>query len=110
MIELGAKTLVVPGIFPLGCVSAYLTIHQSKRREDYDPRTGCIKRLNEFSEYHNNLLKSEVDRQRGLHPHATIIYADYYEAAMDIYRHPLKYGECSFFSLHISIVMLWLLA
>ncbi|KAG1346438.1 GDSL esterase/lipase [Cocos nucifera] len=92
LIELGAKTLVVPGIFPLGCVSAYLTIHQSQRKEDYDPRTGCIKWLNEFSEYHNNLLKTELDRLRGLHPYTTIIYADYYEAAMDIYRHPLKYG------------------
>ncbi|XP_008777731.2 GDSL esterase/lipase At1g31550-like [Phoenix dactylifera] len=92
LIELGAKTLVVPGIFPLGCVSAYLTVHQSGRREDYDPQTGCIKWLNEFSEYHNSLLQTELDRLRRLHPRITIIYANYYDAAMDIYRHPLKYG------------------
>lgn len=92
LIELGAKTLVVPGIFPLGCVSAYLTVHQSQRRGDYDPQTGCLKWLNEFSEYHNNLLQIELDRLRERHPRTTIVYADYYGATMAIYRHPLKYG------------------
>ncbi|XP_072961695.1 GDSL esterase/lipase At1g28570-like [Typha angustifolia] len=92
LIELGAKTLVVPGNFPIGCVPVYLTIFQSQREEDYDPKTGCIKWLNEFSEYHNQQLQDELDRLRVLHPHVTIIYADYFGASMNIFRSPHQYG------------------
>ncbi|XP_029119638.1 GDSL esterase/lipase At1g28570 [Elaeis guineensis] len=92
LIKLGAKTLVVPGIFPSGCVPVYLTWMQSEIVEDYDPDTGCIKWVNEFSAYHNQLLQNELDRIRRLHPHVTIIYADYYEALMSVFRSPEKFG------------------
>ncbi|GJZ44767.1 SGNH hydrolase-type esterase domain-containing protein, partial [Tanacetum coccineum] len=51
LIEMGARTLVVPGNFPIGCNSAYLTLFVSQK-EIYDPTTGCLIRLNEFAEYH----------------------------------------------------------
>lgn len=92
LIKLGAKTLVVPGIVPSGCVSMYLTVFQSQKKEDYDPQTGCIKWVNEFSEHHNRLLSEELDRLRRLHPHVTIINANYYEALMSIFRSPQKFG------------------
>ncbi|KAG1346436.1 putative GDSL esterase/lipase [Cocos nucifera] len=92
LIQLGAKTLVVPGNFPIGCVSWYLQTFQSKRKEDYDSQTGCIKRLNEFAEYHNRLLVDELDHLRQLHPHVTIIYADYYKALLNIFRSPTEFG------------------
>ncbi|XP_008777734.2 GDSL esterase/lipase At1g28570-like [Phoenix dactylifera] len=92
LIKLGAKTFVVPGIFPSGCVSTYLTAFQSEDAEDYDPDTGCIRWVNEFSAYHNHLLQNELDRLRRLHPHVTIIYADYYEALMSIFHSPQKFG------------------
>lgn len=34
----------------------------------------------------------ELDRLRLLHPHATIIYADYYNAALQVFRSPLLFG------------------
>ncbi|GJX90740.1 SGNH hydrolase-type esterase domain-containing protein [Tanacetum coccineum] len=71
LIELGAKTLVVPGNFPVGCNAAYLTLLGSDR-EEYDPTTGCL--------------------IREIHPNVIIIYADYYNAAMKIYRSPHEYG------------------
>nr|CAD1834180.1 unnamed protein product [Ananas comosus var. bracteatus] len=92
LIKLGARTLVVPGNFPIGCVPLYLTVFQSQNKEVYDQQTGCIKWLNEFSEYHNKLLVEELYRLRKLHPHATIIYADYYGASMNIFRFPHKFG------------------
>ncbi|XP_058095671.1 GDSL esterase/lipase At1g31550-like isoform X3 [Magnolia sinica] len=92
LIKYGARTLVVPGILPTGCSAAYLSVFQSSRSEDYDPLTGCLTYLNEFSEYHNHLLLQELDRLRVLHPHATIIYADYYNAAMRFYRSPYEFG------------------
>ncbi|XP_008777735.4 GDSL esterase/lipase At1g28580-like [Phoenix dactylifera] len=92
LIELGAKTVVVPGIVPSGCVSLYLTVFQSQKREDYDPQTGCIKWANEFSEHHGRLLSEELDRLRRLHPHAIIIHANYYDAIMSIFRSPQQFG------------------
>ncbi|CAI9087320.1 OLC1v1021367C2 [Oldenlandia corymbosa var. corymbosa] len=91
LIELGAVTLVVPGNFPIGCSAAYLTQFRSPNPEDYDT-AGCLKWLNNFSKYHNKMLQLELNRIRQLHPHTTIIYADYYNAAMRMYRFPQKYG------------------
>ncbi|WOL03161.1 hypothetical protein Cni_G11881 [Canna indica] len=88
LIELGARTLVVPGITPLGCNSAYLTYFQSQHVQDYDSSTGCLKWLNEFTEFHNTLLQSELQTLRQLHPQATIIYADYFAASMSIITNP----------------------
>ncbi|WJZ96502.1 hypothetical protein VitviT2T_015184 [Vitis vinifera] len=92
LIELGAVTLMVPGKLPTGCSASYLTLFKTPNIEDYDPVTGCLNWLNEFAEYHNEQLKTELNRIRELYPHTNIIYADYYNAAMRIYRSPNKFG------------------
>lgn len=91
LIEMGAETLVVPGNFPIGCSAAYLTVCGSEK-EEYDPTTGCLIRLNKFAEYHNELLQTKLNQIRELHPNVNIIYADYYNAALEIYRSPDKFG------------------
>ncbi|GKF64410.1 hypothetical protein Tco_0187858, partial [Tanacetum coccineum] len=90
LIEMEAQSLVVPGNFPVGCSSRYLTVC-SYEKEEYDPETGCLVRLNEFAEYHNELLQTRLNQIRELHPNVNVIYADYYNAAMKIYRTPDKY-------------------
>ncbi|KAL6842661.1 hypothetical protein ACP4OV_027505 [Aristida adscensionis] len=92
LIGLGAKTLMVPGNLPIGCIPSYLTVFKSDKEEDYEPETGCIGRLNEFARYHNKLLVEELARLRKLHPGVTIIYADYYGAAMEVFVSPEQYG------------------
>ncbi|PSR98623.1 GDSL esterase/lipase [Actinidia chinensis var. chinensis] len=92
LIELGAVTLIVPGNLPSGCSPSLLTRFASSIKADYDPETGCLARLNEFSKYHNQMLQKELDRIRELYPHATIIYADYYNAAIRFYKSPIKFG------------------
>ncbi|XP_042426392.1 GDSL esterase/lipase At1g31550-like isoform X2 [Zingiber officinale] len=92
LVKLGAKNLVVPGNFPIGCVPLYLRQFQSKNVEDYDQKTGCIKWLNEFSVYHNRLLQDELDHLNGVYHNATITYADYYNAAMRIFDSPKQFG------------------
>ncbi|KAJ3684282.1 hypothetical protein LUZ61_013446 [Rhynchospora tenuis] len=92
LISWGAKTLLVPNIFPIGCNPIYLTTFQTKNKEDYDPNTGCIKRLNEFIEYQNAELSKELEKLRQLYPNVAIIYGDYYAAAMNIFRNPEKFG------------------
>ncbi|CAO2170622.1 unnamed protein product [Urochloa humidicola] len=92
LISLGAKKLVVPGNFPIGCVPLYLSIFPSQKEDYYDEQTGCIKWLNEFAEYHNRMLQEELEKLRNLYPDVTIIYADYYGASLNIFRAPLKFG------------------
>ncbi|OMP04421.1 Lipase, GDSL [Corchorus olitorius] len=92
LIELGAVTFLVPGNFPIGCSPAYLTKFQGSNKEDYDPLTGCLTWLNQFSEYHNKLLQKELDQIRKLHPQVNIIYVDYYNIAMRFYQSPSQYG------------------
>ncbi|PWA53676.1 SGNH hydrolase-type esterase domain-containing protein [Artemisia annua] len=88
---MGARTIVVPGNLPIGCSAAYLTVCGSET-EEYDPRTGCLVCLNNFAEYHNELLQTKLNRIRELHANVNIIYADHYNAAMQIYRAPVKFG------------------
>ncbi|XP_052623023.1 GDSL esterase/lipase At1g28600-like [Lactuca sativa] len=92
LIDMGAQTLVVPGTFPIGCSSSILTVRASKNKKDYDNRTGCLIRYNELVEYHNDLLIKKLNHLRELHPNVIIIYADYYNAAMQIIYYPIKFG------------------
>ncbi|KAI3795459.1 hypothetical protein L1987_38114 [Smallanthus sonchifolius] len=91
LIEMGARTLVVPGNFPIGCSSSFLTTYASDK-EEYDPVTGCLTNLNKFVEYHNRMLQTNLKNIRERSPNVIIIYADYYNAAMQLYRFPDKYG------------------
>ena len=86
LIELGAITFLVPGNLPIGCSPSYLTYFQGSDKTEYDPLTGCITWLNQFTEYHNELLQKELDRIRELRSHVNIVYADYYNAAMRFYN------------------------
>jgi phospholipase/lecithinase/hemolysin len=93
LIELGAKTLLVPGNLPIGCVPTYLLTFESDSAEDYEPETGCIRWMNEFAQYHNKLLVDELEKLRKLHSGVEIIYADYYGAAMEVFLSPEQFGE-----------------
>jgi phospholipase/lecithinase/hemolysin len=92
LIDLGARTLMVPGNFPLGCNAIYLTKYETTDKNQYDS-AGCLKWLNEFAEFYNQELQYELHRLRRIHPHATIIYADYYNALLPLYHNPTKFGN-----------------
>ncbi|XP_016559760.1 GDSL esterase/lipase At1g28580 isoform X3 [Capsicum annuum] len=92
LMELGASTLLIPGDLPIGCSTAYLTKFMHSDKEHYDPKTGCINWLNKFSQQYNELLQKELHFLRELYPSATIIYADYYNAAMQFYTSPKSHG------------------
>ncbi|XP_006644439.1 GDSL esterase/lipase At1g28600-like [Oryza brachyantha] len=92
LIGLGAKTMVVPGNLPIGCIPNYLVKFESDEKEDYELETGCLRWLNEFSQYHNKHLTDELEKLRKLHPDVAIIYADYYGASMEIFLSPEQFG------------------
>ncbi|KAF7104368.1 hypothetical protein CFC21_105267 [Triticum aestivum] len=91
VINLGAKTIIVPGNFPIGCVPAYLSTHKSNTSADYD-QFRCLAWFNVFSRRHNQLLKQEVGRLKSRNPSVKIIYADYYGAFMEFVRNPHRNG------------------
>ncbi|KAK6917662.1 GDSL lipase/esterase [Dillenia turbinata] len=76
LIELGATSLIVPGCFPFGCMPGFLTIVKTSSKEEYDPSTGCLKWLNTFTKYHNELLQMELERLRKLYPDLNIDSVD----------------------------------
>ncbi|NP_001302718.1 sinapine esterase precursor [Brassica napus] len=92
LIDLGGKTFLVPGSFPVGCSAAYLTLFQTAKEKDYDPLTGCLPWLNDFGKHHDEQLKTEIRRLRKLYPHVNIMYADYYNSLYRLYQKPTKYG------------------
>ncbi|KAK8358446.1 hypothetical protein V6Z12_A04G019900 [Gossypium hirsutum] len=92
LIELGAVTFLVPGNFPIGCSASYLTLFQGSDKDQYDPLTGCLTWLNQFSQHHNQLLRKELEKIRNLHPDINIVYGDYYSTTMRIYNSPNKFG------------------
>ncbi|PIN18841.1 Sinapine esterase [Handroanthus impetiginosus] len=88
-IQLGAKTILVPGNFPIGCIPTFLTkFEKSSSKKDYDSTTGYLNWLNKLSIYHNELLQKELTRVQKLHPYVHIIYADYYNVALRLYFSP----------------------
>jgi phospholipase/lecithinase/hemolysin len=80
LIELGARTLYVPGIFPLGCVPRYLFLFRDSDAGDYDRATGCLRWLNALAELHNTLLRANLAELRRAHlgRGVSIVYVDYY--------------------------------
>lgn len=109
LIKQGAVDLVVPGNLPIGCSPSYLTLVSSPKKEDYNRRNGCLKALNRFSKYHNSLLQAALEKLRQKYPHAKIVYADYYGAAMRYINHPQHFGQLLAFLLVSSLSMIDLL-
>ncbi|CAK8530672.1 unnamed protein product [Lathyrus sativus] len=91
LIDLGAHTLMVPGNFPMGCNACFLTKYETTDKNQYDS-FGCLKKLNEFAAFYNQNLQNEIQRLRGVYPHANIIYVDYYNALLPLYQYPSKFG------------------
>ncbi|XP_062209252.1 GDSL esterase/lipase At1g28600-like [Phragmites australis] len=91
LIGLGAKTIVVPGNVPMGCIPRYLAMFRSINPGDYDA-AGCLRWLNDFAELHNRALKRVLERIPRDPTTVTVIYGDYYGAVLEITRNPHKHG------------------
>ncbi|CAA0821054.1 GDSL esterase/lipase [Striga hermonthica] len=91
-IELGAKRVVVPGNFPVGCIPIYKTAFQTNNPSAYD-NNRCLKHLNEFAEYHNRELQNGINKMiQEEKSNAVIVYADYYRAYEFLLRFAKYHG------------------
>jgi lysophospholipase L1-like esterase len=91
LIRMGAKTILVPNNFPIGCVPDYLSRYRSGNRADYDEH-GCLRWFNDFSQRHNRELRGVVARLSARNPGVKLIYADYFGAAMEFVRDQRRFG------------------
>uniref|UniRef100_A0A0C9S520 TSA: Wollemia nobilis Ref_Wollemi_Transcript_13455_1450 transcribed RNA sequence n=1 Tax=Wollemia nobilis TaxID=56998 RepID=A0A0C9S520_9CONI len=91
LIQENAKKFIVPGNLPIGCSPSYLSLYQSNSSSDFDS-IGCLINFNNFSQYGNNLLQTMLKDVQKQYPNVSIVYADYYSAAMEIFKNPWKYG------------------
>ncbi|KAL9393084.1 hypothetical protein Peur_012369 [Populus x canadensis] len=87
----GARRVVVPGKFPIGCFPVYLSQFQPNDAAAYD-EFHCLKGLNSFASYHNELLKQTVEGLKRNYPDVIIVYGDYYKAFMSIYQNARSLG------------------
>nr|CAG27610.1 esterase [Alopecurus myosuroides] len=92
LIKQGAMTVVVPGIPPLGCTPASLVFFPSADPADYEPRTGCLKDLNEIAVHHNFLLQESLENVRRNHPSVAVVYADFFTPVIEMVESPHKFG------------------
>ncbi|KAF5177356.1 GDSL esterase/lipase, partial [Thalictrum thalictroides] len=93
LIDLGAKKLVVPGNFPIGCFPIYLNAFESDPSMSFD-NNSCIKELNEFARYQNQYLQRALDRLKEEEEtnNVVILYADYYKAFESIFDKASDFG------------------
>jgi phospholipase/lecithinase/hemolysin len=93
LVGLGATTVYVPGLFPLGCVPRLLFLFRDGGAGDRDPATGCLRGLNDgLAALHNALLRRRLAELRAAHPGVTIAYADYYGEVMELVSNPAASG------------------
>ncbi|CAL4966099.1 unnamed protein product [Urochloa decumbens] len=94
LIKHGATSLVVSGMVPAGCEPPILDLFSSADdpAASYDPRTGCLKEMNELSIHHNTLLQESLEKIRTKHQDVEIIYADFFSPIMEMVESPAKFG------------------
>ncbi|KAL6850103.1 hypothetical protein ACP4OV_020730 [Aristida adscensionis] len=93
IIKHGATNLVVPGVIPSGCSPPVLTFFAGHAGPtDYDPRTGCLREINELGKHHNSLLQDALHELRAKHGHVRIVYADFFSPIMEMVKSPRKFG------------------
>ncbi|XBI24500.1 hypothetical protein VPH35_049597 [Triticum aestivum] len=89
LMEMGAKTMYMPGIFPIGRTPRYLFLFPGDVR---DPAKGCLWWLNDLALVHNRMLKSKLDELRHNHPNISITYVDYYGEVPGLVTKPTENG------------------
>ncbi|KAL5723713.1 acetylajmaline esterase [Ranunculus cassubicifolius] len=91
VIRAGARHLVVPGNFAIGCFPIYLNQYGTNDPQAYDDM-GCLKRMNGFAIYQNDHLKGALEQLRKEYPDAVILYGDYYNAFLSVLRQASALG------------------
>jgi len=91
VINAGAKQIIVPGNFPVGCMTIYLAEFKSNDSEMYD-ELNCLKCWNDFATFHNDQLQAAIKDLQKENDDVAIIYADYFNALTSILQEACLLG------------------
>uniref|UniRef100_A0A8I6YR37 GDSL esterase/lipase n=1 Tax=Hordeum vulgare subsp. vulgare TaxID=112509 RepID=A0A8I6YR37_HORVV len=85
VLDMGARRVIVPGNFPIGCLPSYLTAMAAPEPSAYDS-TSCLKDLNIFAAKHNTQLQRAIAGLQASYPDAAIAYADYFNSFLSLLK------------------------
>ncbi|XP_012089444.1 acetylajmalan esterase-like [Jatropha curcas] len=91
VIEYGARRVLVPGHFPIGCLPIYLTGFKTNDTTAYD-EFQCLKKFNNLSIYHNQVLQQTIEGLKKEYSNISIEYGDYYGSYQWILTHASSLG------------------
>ncbi|KAJ0964065.1 hypothetical protein J5N97_029187 [Dioscorea zingiberensis] len=83
--QLGARSIAVLGLPPLGCLPSQRTLAGGLQRD-------CVSLYNQASQEYNSLLITELKSLSNRFSGSTIIYVDIYNKLLGIIQHPKHYG------------------
>ncbi|GLJ38023.1 hypothetical protein SUGI_0774110 [Cryptomeria japonica] len=83
----GAKKILIQNNLPIGCSPSYLSVREGELDD-----MGCLKEYNDLAQRSNMVLKQMVEELQTQHPNISIVFADYYNAAISILKDPLSNG------------------
>ena len=106
VIKMGAIRVVVPGNFPIGCISAYAATFATEDPTMYD-ELGCLKRLNDIAKFYSDHLQQAIRELQKEHPHTVIIYGDYFHGLREVLRLAPVLG-ISYLSISLVKSLVWL--
>lgn len=84
----GGKYIIVEGMPPTGCMSATMSMTQKLPKDE----TGCIAASNQIVDLHNKLLLKKLNTFRMQNPGVVALYADFYNAYLEVQKNAPKYG------------------
>ncbi|XP_074287711.1 acetylajmalan esterase-like [Silene latifolia] len=90
VINLGARRIIVPGSFPVGCMpicGAGIRVGDPS----YDD-LGCLKSWNEFAAFHNSQLQGAIINIQRQNPGVRVVYGDYFSALYSLMRNAPALG------------------
>ncbi|KAI5066904.1 hypothetical protein GOP47_0017432 [Adiantum capillus-veneris] len=87
----GARKFQVVGIAADGCISMMLTRVPHEEPKDLDA-LGCLTSVNDYVQYHNELLFAAVKSLRAELPDAHVAYGDYFGSNVGILVNASNYG------------------
>lgn len=93
LVNLGARSVAVVGIPPIGCVPSQRTLGGGIMRS-------CASGHNQVAQLYNSGLKEELQRLKTKHQGTKLVYVDIYTILLDMILHPNAYGK-SFITHHI---------
>ncbi|KAK9726720.1 hypothetical protein RND81_05G232800 [Saponaria officinalis] len=91
LIDLGARRIIVPGSFPVGCMPITLGGFSRNDAWAFD-ENGCVKSWNDLAADHNAHVKRAVVILRRRNPGVRIVYGDYFNALMSLFKNAASLG------------------